>query len=212
MKNKEKINQELWSKQSKNYGKANDFESVNRKFVIDYFSRKKGSLIELCCGNGAIISNIKNKDLKITGLDYNKDMLSYIKDEKIKTLCKRSDKTGVKNSSFDYSICINSLHNLTKGDFEATLKEMSRITKKEAIIEFRNKNHLFQRRAFSKSRKKGYHFYLYTLSEVKKLLKQHTNFKLKKVIRKKYPNEKKLYRKAYVKVFPNVSFILILKK
>jgi ubiquinone/menaquinone biosynthesis C-methylase UbiE len=47
------------------------------------------------------------------------------------------------NQSFDFSICINTLHHIHNKDFNRAINELTRITKHYLMIEIRNKDCIF---------------------------------------------------------------------
>ena len=153
---------------------------------------KKGKILDLGCGNCRNL--IPFKDLECYGLDFSKSMLEqskkFSKKHNFKVSLTQSDlekKLPYKSSSFNYVLAIASLHHLSNPEF--TIKEISRILKKNGEVYitvwnklqpkflFRKKRTLIPWKQKSQTLMRYYHFIGYL--ELKSLLRKN-NFTILK--------------------------------
>lgn len=170
--------QEFWTKQAIQYGKANDLEEKQRLILADFLAGKEGDLLELACGNGKVIADIrtKNTSLRIMGIDYNPDMIEVAKSRIQDVVFLEGDilklDTLIGGREFDYIVCLNSLHNLpNKQLIFQFLDTMKRYTKRWGYIIFDIRNHYNPGVAYwyAKNRKRWLDFYTLVPQRVKKL-------------------------------------------
>lgn len=103
---------------------------------------KKQKLIDIGCADGVFSRKLKVFG-DVVGIDISKNMISLAKekDKDSKYFVMDMHKIKFDNNSFDYALCINSLHH-TKA-YNAVISEMCRISKKYIFIEIKNKNSPF---------------------------------------------------------------------
>ena len=116
--------------------------------VAKYFKKKyrlkKGSkVLDVGCAKGFLI-----KDFLDLGIDaYGLEISDYAINNSPKEILGRIHKGNAKklpfpDNSFDAVISINTIHNLTKKECEAALREIQRVTKKNSFVQvdsYRNK-------------------------------------------------------------------------
>ena len=125
------------------------WESVAKKLIIDYKLSNKSNILDLGCGKGYLLYEIKKilPNIQITGLDYSRYAISnshppikkYIKYHNCKHKLKYKDKF------FDLVISTGVLHNLKLHDLIFCLSEISRTGKKNYIMveSYRNEQELY---------------------------------------------------------------------
>lgn len=108
------------------------------------------NVIDVACGMGNFTRELSKQKRfqEIIGIDFLKETF----DIAIKTKNKFSNTSffqgdllnlPFKNSGFDLTVCLNTLHHIHKNDFFKAIDELSRVTKKYLMIEIRNKNYIF---------------------------------------------------------------------
>ena len=95
---------------------------------------KKGKVLDICCGTGGTINELKNfRELDIHGCDISdfliqKAISSGISEDKLKV--HDASNTSYADNEFDYSYSIGSLEHFTLDGISSFIKETKRITKK----------------------------------------------------------------------------------
>lgn len=138
------------------------------------------TILDVGCGNGAIINTLRERGFNCFGVDINKEGLKYVKCKKKQMSC---NKLYFKNNSFDLIICSEVLEHLSLKVYIETLKELQRVAKKYIIVVTPYKRNL--REGFTKCKKCGTTFNaINELSEFdeKKYDNLFKDFKLKKLI------------------------------
>ena len=109
---------------------------------------KISSVIDAACGMGNFTMELAkhNNFIKIVGFDFLKETFSLTNENKnifgnISFLQANLLNLPFKNRSFDFTVCLNTLHHIYEDDFYKTIDELARITKKYLMIEIRNKNY-----------------------------------------------------------------------
>ena len=120
-----------------------------KKIIRKYKLSNSSKIIDIGCGKGFLIFEIKKilPKIKILGLDISKYAIKSAKPE-IRKFIKFHDvrnKLKYKNSSFDLAISLGCLHNLEIQELFQSIKEISRISKKQYIMveSYRNIKELF---------------------------------------------------------------------
>ena len=109
----------------------NYFKPLALKLIKSYNLNENSSVLDLGCGKGFLIYEIKNilKNIKVTGVDISKYAKSNSKKEVIRYI-KIGDiqkKLKFPNKSFDLVLCINTLHNFALPQIEICLNEIERV-------------------------------------------------------------------------------------
>ncbi|KYK33143.1 MAG: hypothetical protein AYK22_01145 [Thermoplasmatales archaeon SG8-52-3] len=122
--------------------------------ILDKIIKKDSEIsnvIDIACGIGNFTFEIaKNNNYKnIVGIDFLKETIDIAR--KNKNLFKnvtflQGDLLNLPfiDKSFDFSVCLNTLHHIHKNDLYKAITEISRITKKYLMLEIRNKNYIFK--------------------------------------------------------------------
>lgn len=135
------------------YGGYKFIEGYHRevaiKFIKNYKLTNNSSVLDLGCGKGFLMYEIKKilKNIKITGLDISKYAKKYAKKEIKKNILTKNikKKLSYPDKTFDLVISINTLHNLKLNDLETSLKEIERVGKSKYICieSYRNEKEQF---------------------------------------------------------------------
>jgi ubiquinone/menaquinone biosynthesis C-methylase UbiE len=178
---------DFWKQQSSHYGQAQDLEEIIRELVARYvqqyaISRPDSTLLELGCGNGAVLVKIEKLNLPIvsTGVDYSSSMLEVAQQRLFKTRLVEADLLPFlaqldPTKKFNITLCINTLHNLPSRDsIQIALHALAQATTPGGFIMFdlRNPHNPFLSRGYRSNRKKGLQFFTFPLTQAKKILKQ----------------------------------------
>lgn len=109
------------------------------------------SVIDAACGMGNFTIELvkRNHFKKIVGIDFLKETFDIA--------CKNKQMFGnifflqgnllnlpIVDKSFDFTVCLNTLHHIHKNDLSKAVYELTRITKKYLMIEIRNKDYIFE--------------------------------------------------------------------
>ena len=125
------------------------WEGIAKKIIKKYRLNSKSKIIDAGCGKGYLLYEIKKliPTINILGFDISKYGLNNAKKEVKNNLFIHdiSKKTKFKIKQFDLLLSINCLHNLDQTQLDFSLKEISRISKKQFICveSFRNEKELF---------------------------------------------------------------------
>ena len=113
--------------------------AVAKKFIKKYNLTSGDKILDVGCAKGFLMHDIKTiskKKIQVYGVDISK----YAKEKAMKTVkkniftcnCKR---LPFEDNFFDLVISINTIHNLNKLDCKKSLKEINRVSKKNAFIQ-----------------------------------------------------------------------------
>ena len=123
--------------------------NVAKKLIRTYKLTNKSSILDIGCGKGYLLYEIKKilPKIDIHGYDISSYAIKKSKPE-VKKYLKRFDarkKTHFKNKNFDLTISLGCLHNLKLFELENTIKEINRISKQSYIMveSFRTNQELF---------------------------------------------------------------------
>lgn len=147
---------------------------------------KKGKVLEIGCGNCRNLKTLAKQGFDCYGIDFSREMIKYAKEYcekhgfKVKLKKAFAQKLPFTSNSFDYILNIATLHHLNKQEQEKSVKEMWRVLKSKglALIAVWNKkgrSNAKEKYISWKVRGKMYwrYYYLFTMSELKKLFKEH---------------------------------------
>ena len=125
------------------------WEQVAKKFIKKYKLNNQSNILDLGCGKGFLLFEIKKilPKIQITGIDISKYGLKNSKKEISQFLFKADlrKKLKFKSKEFDFVFSINTLHNLEINHLIQAIKEIERIGKKHFICSesYRNEKELF---------------------------------------------------------------------
>ena len=125
------------------------WEQVAKKFIKKYKLNNQSNILDLGCGKGFLLFEIKKilPKIQITGIDISKYGLKNSKKEISQFLFKADlrKKLKFKSKEFDFVFSINTLHNLEINHLIQAIKEMERVGKKHFICSesYRNEKELF---------------------------------------------------------------------
>jgi len=125
------------------------WEQVAKKFIQRYKLQNKSKILDLGCGKGFLLYEIKKilPEINIKGIDISNYGLKNSKKEIRKFLFKGDlkKKLKFKSKEFDFVFSINTLHNLEINYLTQAIKEIRRVGKKHFICSesYRNERELF---------------------------------------------------------------------
>lgn len=109
------------------------------------------SVIDTACGMGNFTIELikRNRFKRIVGIDFLKETFDIACKNKqifenIFFLQGNLLNIPVYDQSFDFTVCLNSLHHIHKNDFSKVIHELTRVTKKYLMIEIRNENYFLE--------------------------------------------------------------------
>ena len=110
---------------------------VYREKILDYLPKKTGTILDLGCGPGVLLTDMANRATKIIGVDTSKKMLeeartTFQKNNKISFLEARLEELPVSDSSADAVIASMVLHHVSNPPL--VIQEASRILKDKGIL------------------------------------------------------------------------------
>jgi len=115
------------------------------KNIKQNYNLKKGSkVLDIGCAKGFLVKDLLSLGIDAYGIDISKYAIKNCEKEVIGRLHQGSaDKLPFPDNSFDFVISINAIHNFNKRGVLKSLKEISRVSKKNSFIQvdsYRNKN------------------------------------------------------------------------
>lgn len=125
------------------------FFRLRREYTLDYVRRHYGAehrLLDLGCGAGPVISQLRAEGFRCSGVDYSTDMLKLARTRitgcgAAETLLAQSDARALpfRDTEFDFIVCLGVISYLQ--EYSGLLAEIHRLLKPggQSIITFRNK-------------------------------------------------------------------------
>ena len=120
-----------------------------KKLIKEYNLKNSSSILDVGCGKGFLLFEIKKllKNIKILGLDKSKYAIRN-SPKSIKKFLKIGDagkKMNFLNKKFDLAISLGCIHNLEINQIKTFLGEITRVSKKQYIMteSYRNDKELF---------------------------------------------------------------------
>ena len=122
-----------------------------RKKILELFKKlKTPNNLDVGCGIGDFtIELAKNyPNLSLVGIDFSKEAIKLAKNnsrylKNIKFDVQNILSLKFKDKSFDTVFCINTLHHIKKEDLRIALKELTKISKNNIILEIKNNNNFY---------------------------------------------------------------------
>ena len=113
------------------------WENVVPTFKEYYNLNSNSTILDIGCAKGFMLYDFKRliPGISVAGIDISEYAIQNAKEE-IKEFVQVADakKLPFEDNSFDLVISITTLHNLNKEDLKIALKEVMRVTKKDAFI------------------------------------------------------------------------------
>lgn len=113
------------------------WENVIPTFQEYYNLNENSRILDIGCAKGFMLYDFKNQisGIEVSGIDVSEYAIKNAKDE-VKDYIQVANamKLPFEDDSFDLVISITTLHNLNKEDMKVALKEIMRVTKKDAFI------------------------------------------------------------------------------
>ena len=123
------------------------WKTIAKKIIKKYKLTNNSKIIDLGCGKGFLLKDIKDilPEIKILGLDISSYAIKNKIDKNIKII--KGDmrkKLSFRNKEFDLAISLNCIHNFDIIELDTTIPEIIRISKKQYISteSYRNFNEL----------------------------------------------------------------------
>ena len=114
------------------------WKSFAKKLIKTYKLNNKSKLIDLGCGKGYLLFEIKKllPGIEILGLDNSVYAIKHSKEEIKKFLIKKNlkNKLPYKKNYFDLAISLATFHNFNLEKLEISINEMDRISKKQYLM------------------------------------------------------------------------------
>ena len=124
-------------------------ETSSKKLIKEYNLKNSSSILDVGCGKGFLLFEIKKllPNIKILGLDKSKYAIRN-SPKSIKKFLKIGDagkKMNFLNKKFDLAISLGCIHNLEINQIKTFLGEITRVSKKQYIMteSYRNDKELF---------------------------------------------------------------------
>lgn len=112
-------------------------------------NQKISNVVDIACGMGNFTMELSKHEqfLKIIGIDFLKETFNIARkaDDKFSNISfLQGDLLNLpfKNRSFDLTVCLNTLHHIYRSDFSKVIDELSRVTKRNLMVEIRNSNYI----------------------------------------------------------------------
>lgn len=125
------------------------WKNLAKKLIKRYDLSNNSKIIDLGCGKGYLLYEIKNilPEISILGLDISKYAITHSK-EQIRSHLKVKDirkKLGYKKNQFDLAISLGTIHNFNLIEIKKILRNINYFSKQSYIMveSFRNSSELF---------------------------------------------------------------------
>lgn len=112
------------------------WKSIAKKIIKKYKLKNSSTVIDLGCGKGFLIKDIKDilPKIKIVGFEISSYAINNKVEKDIKIINgDMRKKLPFKNNEFDLAFSINCIHNFDLIELNTTIKEIIRISKKQYI-------------------------------------------------------------------------------
>lgn len=136
MNNKEYVEQS-WRISHKREPKHSASEEERVRETISLIPEDCSSVLEVGCGNGAIINHLVSRYGRVCGLDLSEAALKYVKAEKI---VGSLESLPFPDKSYDLVLCCEALEHLPFQVYPNALKEIERVALRYIIVTVPNEN------------------------------------------------------------------------
>ncbi|MBN1923603.1 MAG: class I SAM-dependent methyltransferase [Nanoarchaeota archaeon] len=130
--------------QARLYELSGAFKRIQSRMTLDALSiacfKPESRVLDLGCGTGFSTIVLKEKGFNVTGCDVNEHMLDYAKKKGLRTVLCDIRSLHFKDEEFDYLISISTIQWVKPREYEDVLREIHRVVKDSAIIQFYPKN------------------------------------------------------------------------
>lgn len=103
--------------------------------TIKMIPRDVESILDVGCGNGALINSLMGRYQKLVGLDSSKEALKHVRGDKIPGSI---EGLPFGDNSFDLVICLETLEHLPQEVFTKGLLELQRVSKRYVLVSVPN--------------------------------------------------------------------------
>ncbi len=120
-------------------------QKIQKLMVREVIASRAKSLIDLGCGNGELIRELFNKNhgLVLSGVDFSKQMIIQAKQLQPRIRWIEANITSVPLKGAQIVSCVNVLHHFSPTELDKVLREITRLSKKNIILEIKNGRTLF---------------------------------------------------------------------
>jgi len=142
------LKKEFWEKRhGESVGRYHRVTDFARLCYHNFMRKKKGKVLDLCCGKGADSIYFHNKGFKITAVDYSTEAIKQFNDTQkrydifISTLVKDiSEGFDYEYSSFEFIYSRAGLYYFTDKELKNIFSEIKRLLKREGLFMFQVKS------------------------------------------------------------------------
>ena len=132
--------------EAKKYNLSGAFKRIQKAMTLDALEiinfEDKSKILDLGCGTGFSTKILKEKGFNVIGLDISKNMLIFAKEKNLKVIESNMTSLPFKDNSFNGLISISAIQWLKNQEYNIVLKEINRVIKNKAIIQFYPKNNV----------------------------------------------------------------------
>lgn len=166
--------------EAKKYNLSGAFKRIQKIMTLDALEiinfKTNSKILDLGCGTGFSTKILVDKGLKVIGVDISKNMLSFAKKKNLNVIKSNMTSLPFKDKSFDGLISISAIQWLKSSEYNQVLKEINRVIKDKAIIQFYPKNQI-EFDYFIKLAKKYFKIEIYEMGEGNKKKKYISLYK-----------------------------------
>ncbi len=131
--------EKVWDKIAEQWFHFRQQRNIDVYNFFNKYCNKKGSVLEISCGNSRNLLPFAKSNFKCYGVDFSKKMIEssklFAKKYDIKINLKKANmlKLPFKSNYFNYCLSIASIHHLEKKNHPKALKELYRVLKPKGI-------------------------------------------------------------------------------
>jgi len=125
---------------SKLYELSGAFKKIQESMAADALSisnfKPESKVLDLGCGTGFSLNVLKKSGMKTFGVDISLEMLKYAKKKSFAVALADMKSLPFKDESFDNLISISAIQWAEASEYEEIIREIRRVIKNEAVIQF----------------------------------------------------------------------------